>query len=209
MSDECDLKINCGALVPMWNRPRCDRPDVWCFYSFSLSSPQSKYNLAPIWFNHRGVIPAGKMDSFVQTERKRRIGGPEEMRRKSPEDRGMWEAAWWMETDEKRRKKEIKTRCTQWMRSLIGLGLVAPLQSFWLVPDRNQIILKFFNKEKENMSISREQTARGWKGETSGTKGLYGRQTLLQEHFWGSLHSAGIFHVLAVKAKRKSVDFNS
>lgn len=119
-----------------------------CFYSFSLSLQQSKYNLAPIWFNHRGLIPAGKMDSFVQTERKRRIGGPEEMRRKSPEDRGMWGAAWWMETDEKRRKIEKKTRCAQWMRSLIGLRLVAPLQYFRLVPDRNQIILKFFNKEK-------------------------------------------------------------
>lgn len=47
------------------------------------------------------------------------------------------------------------------MRSLIGLRLVAPLQFFQLVPDRNQIMLKFFNKAKENMSISTVQTARG------------------------------------------------
>lgn len=50
--------------------------------------------------------------------------------------------------------------CAQRTRSLIGLRLVAPSQSFPLVPDRNQIILKFFNKGKENMSIYTERTAR-------------------------------------------------
>lgn len=46
------------------------------------------------------------------------------------------------------------TRCAQWTRSLIGLRLVALLQSLLLVPDRNQIILKLFNKSKKNMLIS-------------------------------------------------------
>lgn len=145
LSAQCALGIHCQPICWCKKGPRSHQTALWCFslslscHSPNITSPQSDLTTVVSSPGQNGLICAEREKERNGREAKReRIESPAEKKRMGLEGGGVRRAVVNRKCDEERRKKE--------KRSLIGLRLVAPAQSLPFDPDRNQIILKFFNK---------------------------------------------------------------